>query len=109
SGHRGLALLAVFSWSIGVFLYAATGVFVAVRLLLFPLREADLTASYWVAMGATAITVLAGARIVGMADTPVVVAPRDMIVGVSIAFWAFGTWLIPALVAAGWWRHVVRR
>ena len=24
-------------------------------------------------------------------------------------FWAFATWLIPVLVAAGWWRHVRRR
>jgi hypothetical protein len=23
-------------------------------------------------------------------------------------FWAFATWLIPVLTAAGWWRHVVR-
>ena len=26
-----------------------------------------------------------------------------------MVFWAFGTWLIPPLVAAGVWRHVVRR
>lgn len=38
-----LALLAVFSWSVGVFLYAATGIFVAARLLLYPLRPVDLT------------------------------------------------------------------
>jgi tellurite resistance protein TehA-like permease len=31
------------------------------------------------------------------------------LVGASTMLWAFGTWLIPALVAAGWWRHVVRR
>ena len=24
-------------------------------------------------------------------------------------FWAFGTWLIPPLIAAGWWRHVIHR
>jgi tellurite resistance protein TehA-like permease len=24
-------------------------------------------------------------------------------------FWAFATWLIPALLAAGWWRHVHHR
>ena len=26
-----------------------------------------------------------------------------------MVFWAFATWLIPVLVAAGWWRHVERR
>jgi tellurite resistance protein TehA-like permease len=34
---------------------------------------------------------------------------RDLIAGVSVVFWAFGTWLIPVLVAAGWWRHIRRR
>ncbi len=107
SGRRELALLAVFSWSIGVFLYAVVGVFVAARLLLYDLRPLDLTPPYWVSMGATAITVVAGARIVQMADAPMVTATRGLIAGASVIFWAFGTWLIPALVAAGWWRHVV--
>jgi tellurite resistance protein TehA-like permease len=108
-GRRELALLAVFSWSVGVFLYAAAGVFVAARLMLYPLNPADLTPPYWVAMGATAITVLAGARIVQMADAPMVAATRGLIAGASVVFWAFGSWLIPALVAAGWWRHAVHR
>jgi tellurite resistance protein TehA-like permease len=107
--RRELALLAVFSWSVGVFLYAAAGIFVAARLLVYELRPADLTPPYWVARGATAITVVAGARIVQMADAPMVAATRGLIAGASVMFWAFGTWLIPALVAAGVWRHVVHR
>jgi tellurite resistance protein TehA-like permease len=108
-GRRELALLAVFSWSVGAFLYAAAGVFVAARLLLYPLKPADLTPPYWVAMGAAAITVLAGARIVQMADTEMVTVIRGLIAGASVVFWSFGSWLIPVLVAAGWWRHVVHR
>jgi tellurite resistance protein TehA-like permease len=108
-GRRELALLAVFSWSIGVFLYAATGLFVAARLMLYPLQPEDLTPPYWVAMGATAITVVAGARIVQMADAPMVAATRGLAAGTSVVFWAFGSWLIPVLVAAGVWRHVVHR
>jgi len=109
TGRRELALLAVFSWSVGVFLYAAAGVFVAARMMLYPLRPIDLTPPYWVAMGATAITVLAGARIVQMADAPMVNATRGLVAGTSVVFWAFGTWLIPVLVAAGWWRHVTHQ
>ena len=108
-GRRELALLAVFSWSVGVFLYAAAGIFVAARMLLYPLRPADLTPPYWVSMGATAITVVAGARIVQMADAPMVAATRGLIAGASVVFWTFGSWLIPPLVAAGVWRHVVHR
>jgi len=108
-GQRELALLAVFSWSIGVFLYAGTGVFVAARMLLYPLSPEDLTPPYWVAMGATAITVVGGARIVQMADAPIVSATRGLIASLSVVFWAFGTWLIPPLVAAGVWRYLVHR
>lgn len=109
AGRSELALLAVFSWSVGIFLYGAAGVFVAIRMLLYPLRPADLTPSYWVAMGATAITVVAGARIGEMADAPMVAATRGLIAGASVFFWAFGTWLIPPLIAAGIWRHWVHR
>jgi tellurite resistance protein TehA-like permease len=36
-------------------------------------------------------------------------ATRRLVAEVSVVFWVFGTWLIPALVAAGWWRHVSHR
>lgn len=105
--RQSLALLAVVSWSVGVFLYGAAGIFVALRLLLYPLLPEDLVPQYWVAMGATAITVLAGARIVEMAEAPMVTATRGLIAGTSVVFWAFGTWLIPPMIAAGVWRHLV--
>ena len=107
--RRELALVAVVSWSVGVFLYAAAGVLVTMRLTLYPFGPQELTPPYWVSMGALAITVLAGARIVEMADAPMVVATRGLIAGLAVMFWAFATWLIPVLVAAGWWRHAVRR
>lgn len=104
-----LAVVAVFSWSVGVFLYAAAGIFVSARMMLYDLRPEDLTPPYWVAMGASAITTLAGARIAEMANAPMVDATRGLIAGASVVFWAFATWLIPALVAAGWWRHRTHR
>lgn len=107
--RRILALMAVFSWSVGIFLYAAAGIFVAARMMLYDLKPQDLTPPYWVAMGATAITVVAGARIVGMAEAPMVDATRGLIAGASVFFWAFGTWLIPPLVVAGYWRHFVHK
>jgi tellurite resistance protein TehA-like permease len=107
--RRGLAVLAIMSWSVGVFLYGATGILVSLRLMLYEFGPEELTPPYWVSMGALAITVLAGARIVEMADAPMVAVTRDLIAGLAVVFWAFATWLIPVLVAAGWWRHVRRR
>jgi len=104
-----LAVVAVVSWSVGVVLYAAAGIFVSARLMIYELRPEDLNPPYWVAMGACAITVVAGARIIEMTDAPMVNATRGLIGGLSVTFWAFATWLIPVLVAAGWWRHARRR
>lgn len=104
-GRRELAVLAVMSWSVGVALYCATGVIVSLRLMLYEFGPEELTPPYWVSMGALAITVLAGARIVQMADAPMVAVTRDLVAGLAVVFWAFATWLIPVLVAAGWWRH----
>lgn len=108
TGRNALALVSVLSWGVGVFLYAAAGFLVTLRLMLYPFGPADLTPPYWVAMGALAITVLAGARIVEMANTPMVLVTRGLVAGLSVVFWGFATWLIPVLVAAGWWRHAAR-
>ncbi|WP_202873333.1 hypothetical protein [Kribbella capetownensis] len=51
---------------------------------------------------------LAGARIVEMADAPMVAATRELIASLAVVFWAFATWLFPVLIAAGWWRHLRR-
>ncbi|MDM7490650.1 MULTISPECIES: tellurite resistance/C4-dicarboxylate transporter family protein [Rhodococcus] len=107
--RRPLSLVAVFAWSVGLFLYAAAGVFVAARMMQYPLRPVDLTPSYWVSMGAAAITVVAGSRIVAMESAPMVDATRGLVAGLVVVFWAFATWLLPALVAAGWWRHRTHR
>ena len=108
-GRAGLAVLAVLSWSVGVFLYAASAVIVSLRLMLYRLNPAEFDPPYWVSMGAVAITVVAGARIVEMDSAPMVDATRGLIAGLSVVFWCFATWLIPVLVAAGWWRHMRRR
>ncbi len=107
--RRELAVVALFCWSIGIFLYAACGIFVALRMMLYRLKPEDLTPPYWVAMGAMAISVVAGARIVEMEDAPMVNATRGLVAGLSVVCWSFATWLIPALIAAGWWRHFRHR
>lgn len=108
-GSNVLSFVAVFSWALGVFLYAVVGVLLIVRLGQYPFTPADITPPYWVAMGATAITVLAGSRIVDMNDAPSVDVTRSLVAGLALLFWGFGTWLIPALLAVGWWRHVTHR
>ncbi len=109
-GHaRVTALAAVLMWSVGVVLYLMVATLVLTRLLLLEVRPQDLTPPYWVTMGATAITVLAAAQILAMPPAPAVTATRSVVAGLGVVLWAFGTWLIPLLVAFGIWRHVLNR
>lgn len=109
TGRAEIAVLAVAAWSVGIVLYAACAVFVALRILLYPFTPADLNPPYWVSMGAMAITVVAGAKIIEMDSTPIIDATSGLIGGLSVLGWAWATWLIPVLFAVGLWRHIVHR
>jgi tellurite resistance protein TehA-like permease len=106
---RTLTPTAVSFWSIGVVLYLLIAGLVLAALLQFPVEPAGLTPAYWVFMGATAISVLAGAKILGLPSSPLVTAVRPVVAGLSVVLWSFGTWLIPLLIGLGVWRHLVRR
>lgn len=108
-GRPELAVLAVAAWSVGIVLYGACAVMVALRLMLYPLSPSDLDPPYWVSMGAMAITFVAGAKIVEMTSTPIVEATGGLIAGLAVLGWAWATWLIPVLFAVGAWRHWVHR
>lgn len=54
-------------------------------------------------------TWFAGARIVEMQSTPMVDAVRGLVAGVTVVLWGFATWLIPVLVAVGFWRHWLKK
>lgn len=100
-----LAMIAVMAWAIGIVLYVACAIFVTLRVMFYGLKPTELDPTYWVTMGALAITVVAGSHIVEMQDAPMVAATRGLIAGMSVIFWSFATWLLPVLVAAGFWRH----
>ncbi|MEO8908034.1 MAG: tellurite resistance/C4-dicarboxylate transporter family protein [Microbacteriaceae bacterium] len=104
-----LSVVAIASWGVGLILYATIGILVIVRLVTHGITPEELGPAYWVAMGAAAITVLAGSRIVEMSNTPMVTATRGLVAGGAVVLWCFATWLIPVLVAIGWWRHVAHR
>jgi hypothetical protein len=70
-------------WAIGLVLYLLLAGIASARLLIRPVAVADLGAPYWVFMGATAITVLAGARLLALPDaTPLL--PHDILAGASV-------------------------
>ena len=77
--------------------------------LAFLVSPAALTHGYWVFMGASAISVLAGAQILRLPPSPLTTATHAVLAGSSVMLWAFGTWLVPLLLILGVWRHVRHR
>ncbi len=73
------------------------------------LDGATILADVLLAVAAAAITVLAGAQIMRLPADPLTAVARPVVAGLSVVAWAFGTWLIPPLVAVGIWRHLIRR
>ena len=104
-----LAPAAVGLWSVGLVLYLLLVSLILLRWLTVAMTPATLGPPYWILMGATAITVLAGARILNLpAALPVTRATAGFVEGFSFTLWAFGTWWIPLLIVLGLWRHVRR-
>lgn len=110
TGNAHLGAAATAAWSIGLVLYLLVGTLVTLRLLTLPNRPEDLSPTYWIFMGATAITVLAGAKLLQMPTAfPVMISTAGFVAGASYALWALGLWWIPLLLIFGFWRHVMRK
>jgi tellurite resistance protein TehA-like permease len=104
-----LSVAAVSLWLVASLLYVLIAGWVLGRLLLLPVAPEELTPPYWVAMGATAISVMSGARILAL-PADAFVASLDLAVRMgSYALWSFGTFLFPLLLILGLWRHGLRR
>lgn len=108
-GNDWIGLLTVLTWSVGVALYAGIAILVLLRIIQFGITPREFDPSYWVAMGAIAIAVVAGTDIVGMQSSPIVDATRTIIASTLVIFWSFCVWLIPMLIGAGFWRHIGHR
>jgi len=94
-------------WGTGVVLYLVLVVLIVLRWLAFPMTPAELGPPYWILMGATAISVLAGAQLLALPHGLAVYRlAATYISGCCYVLWAFGTWWIPLLVILGAWRHL---
>ena len=106
-----LPAVAACLWGLGVMLYLILIVIIFLRLLLIAVTPAEMGPAYWIAMGATAISVRAAAGLLVLKDphsATMVSDLRPFLSGFSLVLWAFGTWWIPLLVLLGIWRYLLR-
>jgi tellurite resistance protein TehA-like permease len=70
----------------------------------------DLAPTYWINMGAMAISALAGALLVASTPgAPFLSGLLPVLKGGTLLYWAVGTWWIPLLAGLAAWRYVHRR
>jgi tellurite resistance protein TehA-like permease len=107
-----LAEVSVCLWGVGIVLYLALVVIIVLRLLVVEVTPSEMGPAYWIAMGATAISVRAAAGVLVLHDRVgsfPIGELRPFVLGMSVVLWSFGSWWIPLLVLFGLWRHVLRR
>lgn len=102
--------IAIGLWGVGIALYQLVATLVTLRMLIRENVPTGLSPTYWIYMGATAISVLAGSRILLLpSDLPIMQATRHFVAGLSYVLWALGLWWIPLLIIFGLWRHLARK
>lgn len=97
-------------WLCGGMLYVWVISLIFYRYAFLRFAPRDLTPTYWINMGAMAISALAGALLLmNAADAPFLRELRPFLIGGTVLFWAVGTWWIPMQAALAIWRYVHRR
>ena len=105
-----VALLLASLWLAGGMLYIWMISLIFYRCTFLRFTPSDLVPPYWINMGAMAISVLAGALLVGAADTSELLSSLlPFLKGFTLLYWATATWWIPMLLALGLWRYVYRK
>lgn len=104
-----LMVVALVAWLAGIIAYGVVLRGVVTRVGHRRVGARDLTAPYWITMGACAITVLNSAKLAVLPPDVLPPVVHTVVSYAGIGFWVLATALIPLILAAGWWRHVRHR
>jgi len=105
-----LDFFALSMWLWGGVHYTWTMALIFYRYTFFRLAPGDLAPTYWINMGAMAISALAGSLLIAhAADAPLLSSLLPFLKGFTILYWASGTWWLPMLLVLGIWRYVHAR
>lgn len=105
-----ILLLALLTWLFGGMLYIWIISLIFYRYTFLKFTAGDLSPPYWINMGAMAISTLAGALLIqSAAADPLLGQLTPFLKGMTLLFWATGSWWIPLLLVLGVWRYVIKR
>lgn len=101
-----ILFLSLILFLVGCMLYIIIITLIFYRLTFFELRAEEFAPPYWINMGAVAIITLAGSvLILNIHQWDFLQSQQFFIRGLTLMFWATGTWWIPLIVILGAWRH----
>ena len=101
-----LDFLALCAWLCGAMLYVWIISLMFYRAIFFRIEAREHSPSFWITMGAMAISTLAGSLLLDNAPAvPFLASLAPFIKGFTLLCWATGTWWIPIVVALTVWRH----
>ena len=105
-----ILFLSLAAYLLGYMLYLFVSFLILERLLFRPLTADEFLPSYWINVGAVAITTLAGATLISnVADWRFLRDILPFLEGFPLFAWAIATWWIPLLVIFTLWRYLHRR
>jgi tellurite resistance protein TehA-like permease len=106
--HVNFFALSMWLWGGMMYIWMISLIFY--RYTFFKFSPADFSSSYWINMGAMAISTLAGSLLIeNAADANFLETLLPFLKGFTIFFWATGTWWIPMLLILVAWRHLYRK
>lgn len=105
-----LNFFALALWLWGGMLYIWIIALIFYRYTFLRLTPENLLPPYWINMGAMAIATLVGAAlIVSAPNSDLFQSLLPFLKGITLFYWAAGTWWLPLLLILGVWRHLWRR
>ena len=109
-GEAAVLFIALAFNLLGAMLYLAVITLIFYRLTFIKVAAEHFAPTYWINMGAVAISTLAGSMLVLHAqESPLVAELLPFIKGLTLLFWVIGTWWIPLLVLLAAWRYLWKR
>jgi len=102
--------VALILYLIGAMFYIFIMELIFYRLLFFNILSQQMAPPYWINLGASAITALAGSTLILNASKWSFLGDvLPFLKGFTLFFWAFASWWLPLLFLLGFWRHFIKR
>lgn len=107
----GIAVFfSLFDFLLGIMLYLMLVPIVIYRLLFYPMKPEEISPSYWINMGAAAISALAGFTLLHNLKNDLLFADLyPFVYGASLVFWCIACFWIPLVFIMELWRYGIKR